>query len=289
MTQSMTAFARTTDQGKWGSATWDIRSVNHRYLDCNFRMPESLRHLEHKLREIAHKKLGRGKIDCSLKFQPGEATKLELNLNTNLIKQLAKASDEVGKIFKTPSAKVNPLHVLSWNDVLQINNSDSQKNSQKVVKLFEQALNELIKVRAQEGASLKQLIAQRLDAILSETQKLKKHLPSIIKTHRERIMQNLAKISGEHDSNRLEQEMVYYAQKIDIAEELDRLQMHIKETKKILQKTGPVGKRLDFMMQELNREANTVASKAVEKNTTHTAVELKVLIEQMREQIQNIE
>jgi uncharacterized protein (TIGR00255 family) len=284
----MTAFARCSNQGKWGAATWEIRSVNHRFLDCSFRLPESFRKLELDLRELAREYLSRGRIECFLQYQAGEASDLKLSLNTNLVKQLINAVDKIEKQSNRPLATINPIHILSWNNVLQISEADSKFANEKIIKLFIQTLKKLNMARKQEGAVLKKLISQRLQAVLTETTKVKKILPTIIKQQREKLLARLAEIKTELDQSRLEQEMVYFAQKIDVAEELDRIVIHVQEVKRILNTGGVIGKRLDFLMQELNREANTLASKSVNKKTTHAAVELKVLIEQMREQVQNI-
>jgi uncharacterized protein (TIGR00255 family) len=289
MIKSMTGFARGSKQGKWGTATWEIRSVNHRFLDCSFRLPESLRKLELDLRELVRQYLSRGRIECFLQFQPGEGAQLKATLNTNLVKQLAGAAEKIEKQIKSPLSKINPMHILSWNNVLQISEVDSKIIHEQIIKLFIQTLKELVTVRSKEGAVLKNLIKQRLQAILIEVNKVKKLLPNIIKQQRSRLLSHLKEIKTELDAARLEQEMVYFAQKIDVAEELERIEIHVQEVKRILQTGGIIGKRLDFLMQELNREANTLASKSVAKSTTHAAVELKVLIEQMREQVQNIE
>lgn len=289
MIKSMTAFARCSGQGKWGSLTWEIRSVNHRYLDCSFRLPESLRKLELDLRELARQHLNRGRIECFLQYQPGDASQLKSSLNTNLVKQLAKAANTIKTQIEYPLAAINPMHILSWNNVLQIAETDSKLVHEKTIKLFVRALQELVTVRNKEGSTLKSLITQRLQAVLIEISKVKKLLPMILKQQRAKLLSRLNEIKTELDIPRLEQEMIFFAHKIDVAEELDRLVIHVQEVKRVLKTGGVIGKRLDFLMQELNREANTLASKSVDRKSTHAAVELKVLIEQMREQVQNIE
>jgi uncharacterized protein (TIGR00255 family) len=288
MIKSMTAFARCSDHGKWGNAVWEIRAVNHRFLDCSFRLPESFRKLELDLRELIRNHLTRGRIECFLHYKEGENSALELSLNTNLVKKLINAAEQIGKASKTPLSTINPLQILSWNNVLQISETDSKIVNEKIVKLFIETLKKLDAVRKQEGNILKKLIIKRLLSVLAEINKIKKILPIILKLQREKLLAHLAEIKTELDHSRLEHEMVYFAQKINIAEELDRLAIHVQEVKRILNEGGDVGKRLDFLMQELNREANTLASKSVNKKTTHAAVELKVLIEEMREQVQNI-
>lgn len=289
MTKSMTAYARTSENGDFGNITWEVKSLNHRYLDLSLRIPDALRHLESKLREIIHGKIHRGRVECFLKFQAGENTKTNISLNTNLIKQLSKTCEKVGKYFNKKSASINPLHVLSWNDVLQINETIPQATNNKIIKIFEQTINKLINTKKSEGNELKKIIEQKLVKIQDETTKVSKHLPNIKKEQRKKIITKLENIKTELDQSRLEQEMVFFAQKTDVAEELERLQMHVKEMKKILSEKDAIGKRLDFLSQELNREANTLASKSASKETTQAAIELKVLIEEIREQVQNIE
>ena len=181
MITSMTAFARCTSQGKWGAATWEIRSVNHRFLDCSFRLPESFRKLELDLRELAREHLSRGRIECFLQYQAGEASGLKLSLNTNLVNQLINAADKIEKQSSRPLSTINPMHILSWNNVLQTSETDSKFANEKITKLFMQTLKELVTVRKQEGAVLKKLITKRLQAVLVEISKVKKLLPSIIK------------------------------------------------------------------------------------------------------------
>ncbi|MCK4608128.1 MAG: YicC family protein [Gammaproteobacteria bacterium] len=289
MINSMTAFARCKDQGKWGAITWEIRSVNHRFLDGSFRLPESLRNLELNLRELLRSNISRGRVECFLRYQPGDAAELQLSLNTNLVQQLSKAVQKVNQQLKEPTSAINPLHLLSWNNVLQISETEATFVNNKVMKLFEQTVKELVKVRKQEGAALKKILLQRLQSITAEIAKIKKLLPAIMQQQRTKLLTRLNEIKAEVEPSRLEQELVYLAQKADVAEELDRLTIHVQEVKRVLNSNGAMGKRLDFLMQELNREANTLSSKSADNKTTHAAVELKVLIEEMREQVQNIE
>jgi len=285
----MTSFAHRSGQGNWGSAVWEIRCLNHRYFECGFHLPESFRNLESQLRELLHSRLTRGKIDCYLRYQPGEAVKLKLSLNTNLVKQLAIATKKLKAQFKDSLFTVDPIRVLSWHDVLQISEAESELVCKKIIKLFEQTLAEVITIRKREGSSLGKLILQRLRNVLLEIEKVKKLLPLIVKTRKEKLLSHLQEVKMELDVGRLEQEMVFFAQRVDVAEEIERMELHIQEIQRILKQGGAVGKGLDFLMQELNREANTLASKSVDKRVTHAAVEVKILVEQMREQVQNIE
>lgn len=289
MIYSMTAFARCTDQDKEGTATWEIRSVNHRYLDCSFKMPETFRPLEPKLRDIVKKHLNRGRVECFLRFQTNEESTPDLSVNIPLVKQLNKAIDTVRKTASEKLNAVNPLQILSWDKVLNIHEAKTEKSQKLILKLFEQAITELTKTRAGEGKALQKILLQKLKELSPEMKKIKKALPKIIKQKRQNLLDHLQEIKTELDQTRLEQEMIFFAQKIDVAEELDRLETHINETTRILKEGGVIGKRLDFLMQELNREANTLASKSADQLTTHRAIDLKVLIEQMREQVQNIE
>jgi uncharacterized protein (TIGR00255 family) len=289
MIKSMTSFAHHSEQGNWGSAVWEIRCLNHRYFDCSFHLPESLRNLESELRESLRSQLTRGKIDCYLRYQPGEAVKLKLSLNTDLVKQLAVAANKLKAQFKNSLSSVDPMRVLLWHDVLQISETESELVRKKIIKLFEQTLAGVIIIRKREGSSLGKLIVQRLQNVLLEIGKIKKLLPLIIKSRKEKLLSHLEEVKVELDASRLEQEMVFFAQKIDVTEEIERMELHIQEIQRILKQGGVVGKGLDFLMQELNRDANTLASKSVDKRVTHAAVEIKILVEQMREQVQNIE
>lgn len=287
MIQSMTTFARFSDQGAWGMATWEIRAVNHRYFDCAIKMPEVLRQLETNIRLRLQQQLHRGRIECMLKFQPGEQSGLNLMLNTSLVKKLANAIGEVKSYVPTIPA-VDPMKILAWPQVLQIVEEDVEAVQKIILQLFEKTLADLIAAREREGVMLAKIMQDKLREVLVIASKVKNKIPLVLANQRTKIMQRLEEIKSELDQARLEQEMVYIAQRMDVAEELDRLEMHSKEVGRILVVGGNVGKRLDFLMQELNREANTLASKSVDVEVTQAAVELKVLIEQMREQVQNI-
>ena len=287
MIYSMTAFARKEIKGVWGTATWEIRSVNQRFLETYFRLPEQFRSLEPVLRERFKKQLQRGKVECALRFASNDAAASSLQLNESLAKQLLDAAQWVQSQGK--STGVNPVDILRWPGVLSAKETDMDELNATLLTAFDETLNEFIEARASEGSSLKALIEQRLDNITVEVEKVAAHLPTIMDWQKDRLQSKFDEAKVELEAGRLEQEMIMLAQKIDVAEELDRLNTHVSETKKILKKGGAVGRRLDFMMQEFNRESNTLGSKSINTEITQSAVELKVLIEQMREQIQNIE
>lgn len=288
MISSMTAFSRKEQHQDWGSLTWEVRSVNHRYLEPSFKMPESLRHIESQLREQLKKHTKRGKFDCALKFTPQASRSSELNINSEMLAELLGAVDKLDHKHKHMT-KLNPLEVLQWPGLLQESADDSDQIAKVARDLFKATLLELTSTRQREGTELAAFIVQRLDAIDIQVKELRRRLPEILGNQRQRLLKKLEEIAAELDVERLEQELVYAAQKADVDEELDRLDTHINEVRRILKKGGSCGRRLDFLMQELNREANTLSSKSLTADTTLSAVELKVLIEQMREQVQNIE
>ncbi len=288
MIRSMTAFARKENQGEWGALQLELRSVNHRYLEVNPRLPEELRVLEPKLRERIAKRLGRGKVDCNVRYQPPQSGADGLNLNLELVKQLAHATREVDNILYN-AAPVSALEIMRWPGVLENAGIDETALQTALLDLLDQALEEMNENREREGEKLKEIILQRCDAIETVVGQVRKRLPEILSALRKRLEERLAELKQELDPARLEQEMVLLTQKLDVDEEMDRLATHITEVRHVLKAKEPVGRRLDFLMQELNREANTLGSKSADSETTKASVELKVLIEQMREQIQNIE
>lgn len=287
MIYSMTAFARSETKKEWGSAVWEIRSVNQRFLENYFRLPEQFRSLEPVLRERFRKQLHRGKVECALRFSASDAASGNLTLNESLAKQVLHAADWVQSHGQ--STGVNPLDVLRWPGVIAAEETDMDEINRDVMAAFDDALTQFIDARAAEGSTLKSLIEQRLDGIASEVASVGTKMPEIMQWQRDRVRTRFEEAQVELDAGRFEQEMIMLAQKVDVAEELDRLNSHVSETRNILNKGGACGRRLDFMMQEFNREANTLGSKSISTDITQSAVELKVLIEQMREQIQNIE
>ncbi|WP_282174487.1 YicC/YloC family endoribonuclease [Vibrio diabolicus] len=288
MIYSMTAYARKEVKGDWGSAVWEIRSVNQRYLETYFRMPEQFRGLEPVLRERFRKRLARGKVECNLRFEANSAAKGELSINEALASQVIKAAEQVMHMTGELS-RINPFQVMQWPGVMETPEQDMDAVNKVLLEAFDGAMDEFIEARAREGENMKALIEQRLEAITSEVVKVRARMPEILEWQRERLFSKFEDAKVELDPSRIEQELILLAQKSDVAEELDRLDSHVKGTTNILKKGGAVGRRLDFMMQEFNRESNTLASKSISTDITASGVELKVLIEQMREQIQNIE
>jgi uncharacterized protein (TIGR00255 family) len=287
MVHSMTAFARAERAGTQGTLSWELRSVNHRYLEPHLRLPESFRDLEGAVREALRQGLSRGKIECTLRFTEENAGK-PLQVNRERASQLVAAAETVASLIKQPAA-LNPLEVLAWPGVLVADATDPQALNNDALALFNEALDELKAGRAREGADLAKLLDERLTSIKTEVATLRTLVPQMLATQRQKVLDRFADMKAELDPQRLEQEMVLLAQKSDVAEELDRLSTHVTEVRRVLKAGGQAGRRLDFLMQELNREANTLGSKAFDPRSTQAAVNLKVLIEQMREQVQNIE
>ncbi|NVK25815.1 MAG: YicC family protein [Gammaproteobacteria bacterium] len=287
MIQSMTAYARTECKGDWGNAIWEIRSVNQRYLETYIRLPEQFRSLEAVLRERLRKKLQRGKVEVFLKYNANPSAVGELTINKNLAKQIIEATAWVSETAKT--SDLNPVDILRWPGVMEAEEADMGSIQKEILAAFDGLIKDFIDARASEGSNLKAMIDTRLEGVLQQVDIVSQHMPEVLKWQRERITTKLEEANAEIDPVRLEQELIFLAQKTDVMEELDRLQSHVSETQKIMKKGGACGRRLDFMMQEFNRESNTLASKSINPEITNAAVELKVLIEQMREQIQNIE
>lgn len=287
MIYSMTAFARLEIKQDWGNAVWEIRSVNQRYLENFFRLPEQFRGIENTLREKLRQKLTRGKIECCLRIEYKIPETLSLNLNKTLAQSVLQSLQWLKQ--QAGEGQINLTDVLRYPGVVETPEQDLDGIAQDVLVAFDRLLDDFIAMRAREGEKLQDVIQQRLESITIEADKVRSKMPEILQWQRERLQQRFEELRLLPDPMRLEQELVLLAQRTDVAEELDRLQMHVKETAAILRKGGAVGRKLDFMMQELNRESNTLASKSIDAEITNSAVELKVLIEQMREQIQNLE
>jgi len=287
MTLSMTAFARRSAEFPAGALVWELRSVNHRYLDIGLRLPDELRSIEAGARELMARRLERGKVDATLKFQVRESV-AGSTLDAASARQLLAAGAEARKLA-ADLAPMSVHDVLRWPGVLRSPGLDADALGSDALKLFEATLDELIATRAREGERLRAALEERLRGIRESLERLVTLLPEIAKDYRTRLEARLGEIRTQLDPTRLEQEMVIFATRADVAEEVDRLRAHVIEVARVLGSRGQVGRRLDFLMQELNREANTLASKSVDLRLTNIAVELKVLIEQMREQVQNIE
>ena len=289
MPRSMTGFARREAKLPWGTLVWEIRSVNHRYLEPSFRLPEDFREIEPHLRDAMRKTLQRGKVEASLSVQWEQEGESEMGVNLAKVAQLTKATQQINGLLGISAAQVNALDILRWPGVLQKQELDREALHKAALELFDLAIEGLIEHRSREGAELQQLIINRLDSVSVQVADVRARMPEILAAQREKLQTKLAALQVELDPERLEQEIVLLAHKADVDEELDRLDTHVIEVKRSLKQTDSLGRRLDFLMQELNREANTLSSKSIVSETTQAAVELKVLIEQMREQIQNIE
>ena len=289
MIQSMTAFARGDSVNDKGSMSWEIRTVNHRYLDTSLRLPEGFRSQESDLKELVREHLSRGKVDATLRFDPEGAESLSvINLDQQLIKNLMTAQADIQDLV----ASATPLSVsdiLGWPGVVQPETFDFDDLSKAAAALLEITLKDLVQARCREGERLVGFIEQRCDQIEKIIQAVTARREIVGDGSRERLMQRIEGLDLEFDPARLEQELAIQAQRLDVSEELDRLVVHIQELRQILSSGKAVGRRLDFLMQELNREANTLGSKSNDAETTRHSMDLKVLIEQMREQIQNIE
>lgn len=290
MIYSMTAFARAQNQGNWGSFVCEIRSINHRYLEMSVYLPESLRVLEMPIRERIKQHLKRGKVECVIRYQSSSAAEGEssFTINTELAQALCLASEKISTLLKNPAPSY-PTDILRFPGVLETKETDLSQLQNDVFLLLDKTLHDLVAARAREGEELKQLFLQRMDLIRHELAKVRERLPQVMAEQRDRLLKHFMEAKIELDPNRLEQEMVMFVQKIDVAEEIDRTETHVTEIKRILEEGGMAGRRLDFLLQELNREANTLGSKSSDTATTRAAVEMKVLIEQVREQVQNIE
>ena len=284
----MTAFSRMSFKGDEGELVWEMRSVNNRYLDVMVRLPEELRGLDPLVRERVNKKLGRGKVDCTLRFSPSGSSAAGVRINDRLARGIIEAASSIGRILHNASSP-RAMDVLRWPGVLEFEDRDLTPVESQAAELLDQVIDGLIEARKREGARLAELIMQRTAAMREEIAKVKVLMPRVMNGLRERLRARLDEVSEELDPGRLEQEMALFTQKLDVDEEMDRLQTHLDEVDSVFQRKEPIGRRLDFLMQELNREANTLGSKSNDVDVTRSGVELKVLIEQMREQVQNIE
>ena len=287
MIYSMTACAHLEIKKEWGNAVWEIRSVNQRFLETYFRLPEVFRHLEMGLRERLRNSLTRGKVECSLRVELAQASNNKIALNNDYAEQVIASLKTLQSI--AGEGEINLVDVLRYPGVVDAQSQDLDQITQDLLAGFEQILADFIAMRGREGENLQAIIQQRLDSIAEIAQRVQQQMPEVLQWQKDRLQQRFEELNLQLDPQRLEQEMVLTAQRVDVAEELDRLQLHVKETSSILKKGGAVGRKLDFMMQEFNSESKTLASKSINADITNSAVELKVLIEQMREQIQNLE
>jgi uncharacterized protein (TIGR00255 family) len=272
----------------FGNLVWELRTVNHRFLEVFARIPEDLRVLEPMVRERAAQRLGRGKLDATLRYRQSAEVSSRFGLNEGALSQLIGLSDRLHETLPR-AAPLALADVLGWPGMVVPEELDLSPVQDAAVRLFERALDELIETRRREGAQLAETIRRRCSTMNELVEAVRERMPLVLEGIRQRLGQRLAEVTESLDEGRVEQEMVLLAQRLDVDEELDRLRAHLKEVERVLDGRKPVGRRLDFLMQELNREANTITSKSSDAQTTRHAVEMKVLIEQMREQVQNIE
>lgn len=287
MIASMTAFARKSQEANWGSITWEIRTLNHRYLEIAIRMPEPLRNFEKSVRNQIQQFISRGKIEAILRFQPGQDVPFNIIVNQSLAQQLAHAAQSMDTLF--PNAHIDMTGILTWPGILHTKNSNMGDVDEAMLILLQETMSDLVSMRQREGAKIKEFMQNRLKDIQIYIDVIKKRMPDVLNISRAKIKTRFEKLAVNLDKERLEQEMVWLAQKMDIAEELQHLEAHVIEVRRVLEKENVVGRRLDFLMQELNREANTISSKSIDLQVTQAAIELRVQIEQMREQVQNVE
>lgn len=290
MIRSMTAFARSEHVADWGSLQWELRTVNNRYFDLGLRLPEELRSIEAGVREKIRSRVNRGKVDAVVRLGLNAAGGTQFDVDSAQARRLIEAARAVEKLLgNTASAPISPLDVLRWPGVMSAPAVDVDAISSAASGSLDTALDELIATRDREGEKLAEFILARCEQADSFIAQLRERLPKVVDGVRERLRTRLGELADSIDPQRIEQEMVMFAQRMDSAEELDRLEAHVIEVRRVLQASGPNGRRLDFLTQELNRESNTIASKSSDAEVTRHAVALKVLVEQIREQVQNIE
>lgn len=288
MLHSMTGFAREAVETAAGTLTWEIRAVNHRYLDVQFKLPDDLRPQEQSFRQQASKAMGRGKVECSLYFRRAVNQDNEMLLDTGLVELIGHRISELTS--KLPNvAAVNPIEILRWPGVVLQSEVDTEPLFAEATALLDTTLQAVTVMRSSEGDRIAEMIESRCADIEAISRSVRSRMPEVISATRNKQKERIAQLDINADPARLEMEIALVTQKIDVDEELDRLDSHLVEIRDALHSKKPVGRRLDFLMQELNREANTLGSKSADTETTKAAVDLKVLIEQMREQIQNVE
>jgi uncharacterized protein (TIGR00255 family) len=287
MISSMTGYARGQVEREWGALTCELRSVNHRFLEFNFRLPEQCRAKEVVWRQFLSKNLSRGKIDVTFKFGLSNDLAAQFTVNDALVARLAQVATQFSNKFPNPQTQL--MDIINWPDVLTMQEIDQGIILETAQTLLETTLMQLLEVRQKEGACLLEFFTQRLHKMHVYVNKVSERLPTLLDAMQAKIRQRFEELQLELDQTRLEQELAWLAQKADVSEEIARLLLHMREFEANINKGSVIGRRLDFLAQELNREANTLASKSIDATVTHMAVELKVLIEQIREQVQNIE
>jgi uncharacterized protein (TIGR00255 family) len=288
MIASMTGFARREISGSWGALVCELRSVNHRFLESGFRLPDELRASEGEFRQRLARDLKRGKVDCSITFRRPQGAETALEVDPAALERLLGSVRDISRTLPG-NHTVNVLDVLRWPGVLRDEKNDSEELLGAAQALFGSTVEDLAAARAREGQRLRELLEQRCGGLETLVANVRARLPEVHTRVRARLDERLAELKANVDQERLEQELAILLQRLDVDEELDRLSGHIVEIRRVINGNEPAGRRLDFLMQELNREANTLSSKSQDLETTRTAVDMKVLIEQMREQVQNVE
>jgi uncharacterized protein (TIGR00255 family) len=287
MIASMTGFARRELSGPWGSLVCELRSVNHRFLESGFRLPEELRSVESDLRQHLGQAVRRGKLDCTIIYRPAQAAAMTLEVDAAALERLTSRLDELQRVI--PLGSVDLLEVLRWPGVLKDQTTAGEELLAAVRELFEAAIGDLCAARSREGEKLRAVLEQRCESLEALVKQVQARLPDIHARLTAKIRDRIKELAAGADQDRLEQEIALLLQRLDVDEELERLSGHVAEIRRVLAGNEPAGRRLDFLMQELNREANTLSSKSQDLETTRAAVDMKVLIEQMREQVQNAE
>jgi len=288
MIASMTGFARRESSGPWGTLVCEVRSVNHRFLEAGFRLPDELRVAESDFRARLTRQLRRGKVDCTLSYRRPQGVEGALQVDAAALERLLAAVHVVSHALQH-SGSVNALDVLRWPGVVREESASGEELLAAAQALFGQTLDELVAMRAREGARLRELLEQRCAGLEALVAAVRARLPEVQARVRARLAERVSELAGSADRERLEQELAILLQRLDVDEELERLSGHISEVRRVIAGQEPAGRRLDFLMQELNREANTLSSKSQDLETTRSAVDMKVVIEQMREQVQNAE
>jgi uncharacterized protein (TIGR00255 family) len=286
--RSMTGFARREASFPQGALVWELRALNHRYLDVALRLPEEFRAMESRVREMVSSAVRRGKLEATLRYQAGGTAASSFELDNELVTGLLALQQRIAAMM-TNAAAVSPMEILKWPGVLARADADPAALHDAALGLLEDALGDLDAVRTREGGEMRTLLLQRTAEIRRQVAAVRSQMPAIIENQRARLLARLSELEARFDAARMEQEMLYLLQKADVEEELDRTLVHLDEVERVIGGDGAVGRRLDFLMQELNREANTLGSKSIDAVTSLASVEIKVAIEQMREQVQNIE
>ncbi|HEX2492625.1 MAG TPA: YicC/YloC family endoribonuclease [Steroidobacter sp.] len=288
MIRSMTGFARRERQGSWGALVCELRTVNHRYLEISLRLPDELKALDNDVRQAIATALRRGKVEVNLYLKTAPGARRSLDLDSGLLAEVLARMEQV-RVQLREAAPVSPLDLLRWPGIIREAEVDAAPVLAEAMEVLREALAELNETRVREGQRMRDLLLARCSTMRAQVQVVKARLPEVSQRVRDRIVERISQLGVAPDAERLEQELVLYAHKMDVDEELDRLSGHLDEVTAVLNSPEPAGRRLDFLMQELNREANTLSSKSQDAETTKAAVDMKVAIEQMREQVQNVE